>query len=327
MPALKPCIMMSPNNVSAYLDSEFSFDLLIFDEASQITPPEAVGSLIRAKQVIVSGDTQQLPPTSFFENINVSKYEDDYVVLDNILDQYDAIGLSKISLKWHYRSVDDRLIAFSNRYFYDNSLETFPSSYKKSNDSGIQFIRTDGVYSRGKSKTNKAEANEVVRIIKEELLNTSSIGIVTLSEAQRSAVEETLNSYSRNDSVFAELLNSGEIFVKNLENVQGDEKDVIVLSTGYGRDENGRITMNFGPINTTGGEKRLNVAITRARKKFIVVSSMDPEDIKTPDNSGKGPEHLSQYMIYAKNEGNDSHLQEFRNDDAIINDIAAKLHL
>ena len=325
MPALKPCIMMSPNNVSAYLDSKFSFDLLIFDEASQLTPPEAVGSLIRAKQVIVSGDTQQLPPTSFFENINVSKYEDDYVVLDNILDQYDAIGLSKISLKWHYRSVDDRLIAFSNRYFYDNSLETFPSSYKKSNDSGIQFIRTDGVYSRGKSKTNKAEANEVVRIIKEELLNTSSIGIVTLSEAQRSAVEETLNSYSRNDSVFAELLNSGEIFVKNLENVQGDEKDVIVLSTGYGRDENGRITMNFGPINTTGGEKRLNVAITRARKKFIVVSSMDPEDIKMPDNSGKGPELLRQYMIYAKNEGNDSHLQEFRNDDAIINHIAAKL--
>ena len=113
--------------------------------------------------------------------------------------------------------------------------------------------------------------------------------------------------------------------MKNLENVQGDEKDVIVLSTGYGRDENGRITMNFGPINTTGGEKRLNVAITRARKKFIVVSSMDPEDIKTPDNSGKGPELLRQYMIYAKNEGNDSHLQEFRNDDAIINDIAAKL--
>jgi tetratricopeptide (TPR) repeat protein len=325
MGGLKPCIMMSPNNVSAYLDKGFLFDLLIFDEASQLTPPDAVGSLIRAKQVIISGDTQQLPPTSFFENINVSKYEDDYVVLDNILDQFDAIGLSKIFLKWHYRSVDDRLIAFSNKYFYENSLETFPSAYKKSNDSGIQFVHIDGTYSRGKSKTNKAEANEVVRLIKEELLNTNSIGVVTLSEAQRSAVEETLNSYSRHDTVLADLINTDGIFVKNLENVQGDEKDVIILSTGYGRDENGRITMNFGPINTAGGEKRLNVAITRARKKFIVVSSMDPEDIRVPEKSGRGPELLKLYMIYAKNQGNDSYLQKFGNDDAIINDIASKV--
>ncbi len=325
LPSLKPCMMMSPGNVSAYLDSEASFDLLIFDEASQLTPPDAVGSLIRSKQAIISGDTQQLPPTTFFENINAARYDDDYVVLDNILDQFDAIGLSKIWLRWHYRSVDDRLIAFSNKYFYDNLLETFPSSYSKSKDSGIQFIRIEGIYTRGKGKTNKAEANEVVRVIKEELLNTNSIGVVTLSESQRSAVEETLNSYSRHDPVLAELLNSDAIFIKNLENVQGDEKDVIILSTGYGKDENGKITMNFGPINAGGGEKRLNVAITRARKKLIVVSSMDPEDIKVPLNSGKGPTLLKQYMIYAKNEGNDNYLQAFKNDDAIINDIAYKL--
>jgi superfamily I DNA and/or RNA helicase len=325
MPALKPCVMMSPNNVSAYLDSKSSFDLLIFDEASQLTPPDAVGSLIRSKQVIISGDTQQLPPTTFFEYVNNAKYDDDYVVLDNILDQFDAIGLTKIALKWHYRSVDDRLIAFSNKYFYENSLETFPFAYRKSKDSGIKFVRIDGVYSRGKSKTNKPEANEVVKLIKEELANTNSIGVVTLSESQRSAVEDTLNSYSRHDPVLAELLNSDAIFIKNLENVQGDEKDVIILSTGYGKDENGKITMNFGPINTNGGEKRLNVAITRARKKFIVVSSMEPEDIRVPVNSGKGPELLKQYMIYAKNEGNDNYLQEFKNDDAIINDIASRL--
>ncbi|WMT53647.1 DUF4011 domain-containing protein [Ferroplasma acidiphilum] len=325
LPGLKPCIMMSPDNVAAYLENDASFDLLIFDEASQLTPPDAVGSLIRANQAIISGDTQQLPPTTFFEYVNPSKYEDDYVVLDNILDQFDAIGLSKIWLKWHYRSVDDRLIAFSNRYFYDNLLETFPSSYRKSKESGIQFVRVEGVYTRGKSKTNKAEANEVVRVIKEELSNTDSIGVVTLSESQRVAVEDTLNSYSRHDPVLAELLNNDSIFIKNLENVQGDEKDVIILSTGYGRDENGKITMNFGPINTTGGEKRLNVAITRARKKFIVVSSMDPEDIRVPANSGKGPDLLKQYMIYAKNEGNNEHLEEFKNNDAIINDIALKL--
>ena len=325
LPAIKPCIMMSPNNVSAFLDSEFYFDLIIFDEASQLTPPDAVGSLIRAKQAIISGDTQQLPPTSFFENVNISKYEDDYVVLDNILDQFDAIGLSKIPLKWHYRSVDDRLIAFSNMYFYDNSLETFPSAYINSPDTGLEFIKIDGTYGRGKSRTNRAEANEVVRIIKEQLLTTDSIGVVTLSEAQRSAIEETLNSYSRHDTVLADLINNDGIFVKNLENVQGDEKDVIILSTGYGKDENGKITMNFGPINATGGEKRLNVAITRARKKFIVVSSMDPEDIRVPESAGRGPELLKQYLIYAKNHGSGTVIQKFKNDDAIINDIAAKL--
>ena len=325
LPALKPCIMMSPNNVSAFLDSDFSFDLIIFDEASQLTPPDAVGSLIRSKQAIISGDTQQLPPTSFFENVNISKYEDDYVVLDNILDQFDAIGLAKIPLKWHYRSVDDRLIAFSNRYFYENSLETFPSAYVNSPDTGLEFFKIEGTYSRGKSRTNRAEANEVVRIIKEELLQTNSIGVVTLSEAQRSAIEETLSSYSRHDSVLAELINNDGIFVKNLENVQGDEKDVIILSTGYGKDDSGRLTMNFGPINSTGGEKRLNVAITRARKKFIVVSSMDPEDIRVPETAGRGPELLKQYLIYAKNHGSGSIIQKFRNDDAIINDVAAKL--
>ena len=325
LPALKPCIMMSPNNVSAFLANDILFDLIIFDEASQLTPPDAVGSLIRARQAIISGDTQQLPPTTFFENINGSKYDDDYVVLDNILDQFDAIGLAKIPLKWHYRSVDDRLIAFSNKYFYDNSLETFPSAYINSPETGLEYIKIDGTYGRGKSRTNKAEANEVVRIIKEQLLNTASIGVVTLSEAQRSAVEDTLNSYSRHDTVLADLINSDGIFIKNLENVQGDEKDVIILSTGYGRDENGKITMNFGPINSTGGEKRLNVAITRARKKFIVVSSMDPEDIRVPVSAGRGPELLKQYLIYTKSQGSGNVIQKFKNDDAIINDIAAKL--
>jgi DNA polymerase III delta prime subunit len=325
MPALKPCLMMSPDNVSAYLNNNFLFDLIIFDEASQLTPPEAVGSLIRARQAIISGDTQQLPPTTFFENINTSKYQDDYVVLDNILDQYDAIGLPKISLKWHYRSFDDSLIAFSNKYFYENSLETFPSAYKNSPDYGVQFVKIDGVYGRGKTRANKAEANEVVKIIKEELNRTTSIGIVTLSESQRSAVEETLNLYARNDEVLSKIINMDDIFVKNLENVQGDEKDVIILSTGYGRDENGKITMNFGPINSTGGEKRLNVAITRARKKFIVISSMDPEDIKTPENSGKGPELLKQYMIYARNPASEFYKEGFSNDDAIINDVASRL--
>ncbi|MEM0139594.1 MAG: AAA domain-containing protein [Ferroplasma sp.] len=322
---IKPCIMMSPTNVSYYLDSGFKFDLLLFDEASQLTPPEAVGSLIRSNQAIISGDTQQLPPTTFFENINVSKDEGNYAILDNILDQFDALGLIKISLKWHYRSIDDRLIAFSNRYFYDGMLETFPSAYKNSENSGIHFVKTDGVYTRGKSRINKAEAGEVVRLIREELSNSNSIGVVTLSETQRSAIEDTLYSYVRHDPVLAEILNKDEIFIKNLENVQGDEKDIIIISTGYGRDEDGRLTMNFGPINTNGGEKRLNVAVTRARKKVIVVSSMDPEDIRIPASSGRGPELLKQYMIFAKSGGNESGFKQFDGSDGIIADLEKRL--
>ncbi len=322
---IKPCIMMSPSNVSSYLYNDFKFDILIFDEASQLTPPEAVGALIRSGQVIVSGDTEQLPPTVFFENINMARYDDNYVILDNILDQFDALGLNKIQLQWHYRSVDDKLIAFSNKYFYDNRLETFPSAYKSSPDSGIYFIRVEGIYSRGKSRTNKTEANEVVKLIKDELNNTTSIGVVTLSESQRSEIEDILFSFARHDPVLSEIINKDELFIKNLENVQGDERDVIILSTGYGRDSEGKMTMNFGPINTSGGEKRLNVAITRARKKVIIVSSMDPEDIRLPQNSGRGPELLKKYMIFAKNGGNDIELKQFAGNDGIILDLEKRL--
>ncbi len=321
---LKPCVMTSPTNVSSFFGNKMSFDLLIFDEASQLTPPEAVGSLMRSKQVIVSGDTQQLPPTSFFENINSSKYSEDYVVLDNILDQFDALGLNKILLKWHYRSVDDKLIAFSNKYFYDNLLESFPSAYKNPEETGIKFIYTEGMYSRGKKRNNITEANEVVRILKEELNYTTSIGIVTLSESQRSAVEDVMLNYSKNDTVLSEILNNGDIFIKNLENVQGDEKDIIILSIGYGKDENGKLTMNFGPINTAGGEKRLNVAITRARKKVIIVSSIKSEDIRVPLNSGKGPDLLRKYINFAVN-SNVTDFREFKNNDEIINDISDNL--
>lgn len=321
---LKPCIMTSPTNVSSFFGNKIKFDLLIFDEASQLTPPEAVGSLIRSNQVIVSGDTQQLPPTVFFENVNLNKYNEDYVVLDNILDQFDALGLNKIILRWHYRSLDDKLIAFSNKYFYDNLLETFPSAYKNTEETGIKFIYVNGLYSRGKKRDNITEANEVVKILKEELNYTSSIGIVTLSESQRSAINDVLLDYSRNDNVLSNILNNDDIFIKNLENVQGDERDTIILSIGYGKDENGKLTMNFGPINSSGGEKRLNVAITRARKKVIIVSSIKSEDIILPLNSGKGPELLKKYINFAVN-SNTNNFKDFNNNDEIINDISKNL--
>ncbi len=318
---IKPCLMMSPINVSSYIDKNLMFDIVIFDEASQVTPPEAVGSLFRSKQVIISGDTQQLPPTSFFENVNLNKYDENYVVLDNIMDQFDALGLEKISLKWHYRSIDDKLIAFSNKYFYENSLETFPSACKNSADSGIIFKYIEGKYGRGKNRANLTEANEVVKIIREELNDSDSIGVVTLSEAQRSMIEDIMDDYAKNDEVFSKIINSDDIFIKNLENVQGDERDVIILSIAYGKDDAGKITMNFGPLNTLGGEKRLNVAITRARKKVIIVSSMKPEDIKIPPNSvGRGPELLKKYMHFALYDENDV-LSRFSNTDDIINDV------
>ncbi|MEM0132664.1 AAA domain-containing protein [Acidiplasma sp.] len=319
--SIKPCFMASPINVSSYIGVNINFDVVIFDEASQVTPSEAVGSLFRSGQAIISGDTQQLPPTSFFENVNQSKYNENYVVLDNIMDQFDAIGLSKLSLKWHYRSVDDRLIAFSNKYFYDNSLETFPSAYKSSENSGIVFDYVEGTYGRGKSRTNISEANEVVNIIKKEYNYNESIGIVTLSDAQRSAIEDAVTEYSRNDNVLADMINNGNLFIKNLENVQGDERDIIIFSIGYGRDENGKLTMNFGPLNSAGGEKRLNVAITRARKKIIIVSSIKPEDIKVPENAaGSGPELLRRYIHFAVT-GDGNTVNKFSSSDEITDDI------
>ncbi len=324
---IRPCFMMSPLTVSEYIDPDIKFDLVIFDEASQIRTAEAIGSIIRGKQVIISGDDKQLPPTTFFQGIDDEQQDENYTILENILDQFDSMSLNRIQLRWHYRSYDDKLIAFSNKNFYENTLETFPSSYINPDDSGVFFNYVGGSYERGKRRINDIEAEKIIQIVKEEINYVKpdhiSIGIVTLNESQRQLITSKLENESKNDDIIKNALNNDSIFVKNLENVQGDESDVIIISLGYGKDKNGKMTMNFGPINSAGGEKRLNVAITRARRKMIIVSSFMPEDIKINENTSLGVKLLKEYMEFAIN--SDSSYMKIKNNDMIIDYIYREL--
>ncbi|SMD31550.1 DUF4011 domain-containing protein [Picrophilus oshimae] len=324
---IRPCFMMSPLTVSEYIDPEIKFDLVIFDEASQIRTAEAIGSIIRGRQVIISGDDKQLPPTTFFQGIDEEPNDENYTILENILDQYDSMSLNRIQLRWHYRSYDDKLIAFSNKHFYDNTLETFPSSYINPDDSGVFFNYVGGSYDRGKKRINDIEAEKIANIVKEEINYVKpdhiSIGIVTLNESQRQLITSKIEDISKDDEIIKDALNRDAIFVKNLENVQGDESDVIIISLGYGKDKNGKMTMNFGPINAAGGEKRLNVAITRARRKLIIVSSFMPEDIKINENTALGVKLLKEYMEFAIS--SDASYMKIKNNDMIIDYIYREL--
>jgi len=315
---LKPCLMMSPITVCQLLDPNvYKFDVVIFDEASQIPPEYAMGAFLRSAQVIVAGDRQQLPPTNFFRTIETDEYDDnedgenyaeDRVSYESILNACDSSGLPSKMLNWHYRSKDESLITFSNYHFYDNRLFTFPGpNTSSSSTSGLQFIHVkDGVYKRGAgARFNINEARKVAELVREHLSNTPnlSLGIVTFSLSQRKAVEAEIDRLRAEDpqlnSLFLEN-NEEPIFVKNLENVQGDERDVIILSVGYGKDEAGKMALNFGPINRDGGARRLNVAITRARYSLKLVASILPEDIDITRINSTGPKLLRNFMEAAR---------------------------
>ncbi|MBX5491291.1 MAG: DUF4011 domain-containing protein [Chloroflexi bacterium] len=288
LPALKPCLLMSPLSVAQYLgeiDPPIEFDLVLFDEASQILPADAIGAIGRAKQVVVMGDDKQLPPTRFFmvSTLDEPMTElEDEAPPESILEACQRV-LPKQMLEWHYRSRHEALIACSNRWFYNNKLITFPSP--AADDRAVEFIYVpDGVYDRGGRQTNRQEARRVVELIIEHVTREPdrSLGVITFSEAQMEEITRQLNDYRRRQPELEPLLRedgSEGFFVKNLENVQGDERDVIILSVGYGRDASGRLLMNFGPLTQQGGERRLNVAITRARERVKVVASFRPEEI------------------------------------------------
>ncbi len=309
---LKPCLMMSPLSVSQFLSSaHFEFDVVIFDEASQICPEDAISSVMRGKQIIVAGDKHQLPPTPFFRSLGIDfdEWADESTSesLESLLQEC-SVFLPDPMLKWHYRSRHEALIAFSNHHIYDDRLITFPNSHLTESGFGIAFVHVpDGSYDRGKSRQNRIEAKRVAELVFQHFDQSPgrSLGVVAFSEAQREAIDEELDLLLGDRPELEPFLNQEGpevFFVKNLENVQGDERDVIFFSVGYGKDANAKMTMNFGPLNGEDGARRLNVAITRARYHVKLVSSILPSDID-PTHPNRGVHLLRSYMEYARQEG------------------------
>jgi very-short-patch-repair endonuclease len=310
---LAPCFLMSPLSVATFLPKDsIQFDVLIFDEASQIPSEEAIGALLRCKQVIVAGDTKQLPPTRFFER-SLEEASDEYddtelEVLESLLEDCDASGMQSCPLNWHYRSRHESLIAFSNAEFYDNSLVTFPAPVNPAPDHmgvKLEYVR-DGVYDRGRSRTNRMEAQRVVELVAKHLDEwgaSRSLLVIALSTAQKEAIEEEIAKLRNERPDLEQLLQpqGKEPFdVKPLENVQGDERDTIIISIGYGKDSSGVLSLNFGPINTSGGQRRLNVAVSRARWQTILVTSILAHDIDESRVTTAGPKILKRYLHFAK---------------------------
>ncbi len=308
---LKPCLLMSPISVSQFLPPDNKFDLVLFDEASQLVPEDAIGAIYRGKTVVVAGDNKQLPPTSFFQknlidNVDWDELSDEDVeVFDSILDECLGIGLPVKTLRWHYRSKHEDLIAFSNHRFYDDTMITFPAAKNQTDSLGVKLVHVpDGIYDRGGARNNLKEAEKVADLVFEHFKNYphKTLGVVTFSIAQMDAVEEAIENKLKDQPDFEPFFKEDRLegfFVKNLENVQGDERDVIFFSVGYGFDQQGQMAMNFGPLNKPGGERRLNVAVTRAREKVVLITSIKASDIDK-DAQALGVQTLRTYLDYAE---------------------------
>lgn len=308
LPRLTPCMLMSPLSVAQYLSmSEDLFDLVIFDEASQMPTAEAVGTIARGKAVVVVGDPKQMPPTSFFSTNNTNEEDIEIDDLDSILDDCISLAVPSRYLNWHYRSKHESLIAFSNIHFYDGRLITFPSVDDQDRKVSLEYI--DGLYDFGKTRQNKAEAKAIVaetlNILeqqKEGKTPARSIGIVAFSKVQSNLIEDMLlDALAKNKNLEAIAFGGHEpLFIKNLENVQGDERDIILFSVGYGPDKTGKVSMNFGPLNQNGGERRLNVAVSRARYEMKVFSSLHPEQIDLQRTNAEGVAAMKRFLEYAE---------------------------
>jgi very-short-patch-repair endonuclease len=314
--ALKPVFMMSPLSVAQFLSpGSLTFDLLVMDEASQIQPVDALGAIARCKQVVVVGDPQQLPPTAFFAKMTGQSDSDDeegaarVADIESILGLFTARGLPMRMLRWHYRSRHESLIAISNRQFYENKLVIIPSPYTAQSGLGLRFHHvTQGIFETGTTRTNPVEAKAVAEAIIHHAKTTPShsLGVVAFSSAQRKAIMEQLEILRRHLSPHNEAFFQGHpsepFFVKNLENVQGDERDVIFISIGYGpTTQGGKPPMRFGPVGQEGGERRLNVLISRAKRRCEVFSSMTDEDIDQEfASTRKGVFALKLFMHFAR---------------------------
>jgi phage tail protein X len=323
---IKPVLLMSPISVAQYLTpGTHSFDLLLIDEASQVRPEDALGAIARARQVVVVGDQKQLPPTSFFDRLTSGDGEDENVddaeeseedllggaaqvaELESILTLCEARGLPARMLEWHYRSRDPSLIRVSNREFYSDRLILPPSPLERDPTFGLTFTKVEGAYDKGGRRDNRLEGEALARAVAKHARNMpdQTLGIVTFSVAQKNTINELLEHERRKDKTLDDFLREGgaeDVFIKNIENVQGDERDVIFISVGYGPTQPGgrMIGASFGPVNLDGGERRLNVLFTRARLRCEVFASFDPGDLDVSRSAREGPRVLKRFLEFAK---------------------------
>ena len=305
---IKPCFLMSPLSVSTFLANDsIKFDIVVFDEASQIFPQDAIGAIYRAKQLVVVGDSKQMPPSDFFNSFVEDEDDDesgDVTDFESILDLC-AAAMPQLRLSWHYRSRYEQLIAFSNKNFYNNSLITFPSAKANVAGVGVDYYFAGGIFDR-KSHNNRQEAEFVVNLIYKniEMYPERSLGVVAFSKSQQELIDKLLarKRQENPDKEFFFKTDSNEaFFVKNLETVQGDERDTIIFSVAYGFDTQGRFMHNFGPLNRVGGERRLNVAVTRAKYNVQLVASIHCTDIDLSRTNAEGARLLREYLDFAEN--------------------------
>jgi len=309
---IKPIFMMSPMSISTYLEQgTVDFDLVIFDEASQITAPDALGALMRGKQVIVVGDSKQMPPSDLFGK-SVQLADDDVedsatAEMESILSMMEAKGVPQIMLRWHYRSRNDSLIAVSNNQFYDDRLLVFPSSGAQKEAKGLTFNHLpDNLYGEGGTSSNWGEAKAIAEAVMLHAKQTPqlSLGVVAFGIVQRELIMMEVERLRRENPTlegFFQYHEGGDdFFIKNLENVQGDERDVIFISICYGHKADGKINQNFGLINKVGGERRLNVLISRARLAMEVFANFTADELRVNDNSPYGIRALQVFLRYAE---------------------------
>ena len=306
---LTPCLLMSPLSIAQYLSANANaFDVVVFDEASQIPVWDAVGAIARGKQVVMVGDPKQLPPSNFFDRAESQDDEEDVEGdLESILDECLGANLPTMNLTWHYRSRNESLIAFSNHHYYGGALVTFPSPVTQ--DRAVSFHHVAGVYEKGGARINKLEAKALVADIVARLRSPGfresklTIGVVTFNSEQQALIEDLLDEERRRDPALESHFNEEALeplFVKNLESVQGDERDIMYFSITYGADLAGVVSMNFGPMNRTGGERRLNVAITRARQELRVYSSLKGEQMDLSRTQARGVQDLKHFLEFAE---------------------------
>jgi very-short-patch-repair endonuclease len=305
---IKPIFMMSPMSIANFLPpGKLEFDVVVFDEASQVKAVDAFGAILRAKQVVVVGDTRQMPPTDFF-NRDIELDEEDTATADieSILSLFKAAGCQERYLRWHYRSRHESLIAVSNIEFYDSKLVVFPAAGQQPHATGVSFdYLPDALYDRGKTRTNKGEAQAVAKAVMQHAIQTPtlSLGVAAFSVAQRDLIQveiELLRRQTPEAEAFFTAQGSEPFFVKNLENIQGDERDTLFISIGYGRNESGRIAKEFGPLNRDGGHRRLNVLITRAKLAMRVFCNFKADELELDSGASLGVRVLKHFLKYAE---------------------------
>lgn len=313
-----PCFLMSPASVARFLPADtIDFDVVVFDEASQIRVPEAIGAMGRARSVVIVGDSKQMPPSAMFTGSGATEDDNDVlddtqlpvpVDLESILSEGVESRLPRLLLSWHYRSRDESLIAFSNERYYDRRLSSFPTPPDPHRESSVALRQVMGRWEGGgrdAARINRAEADAVVETVQELLAARpdQSIGVVTFNSQQRDHILNLLDEVRQHDGRVEEALSREDqpLFVKNLDNVQGDERDTVLFTLAFAADEKGKVPLNWGPLSRAGGERRLNVAVTRAKEQVIVFCSFEPHQLDLSRSTSQGLADLKDYLITARN--------------------------